>query len=134
MKINRWEKLCRADALIDNMGVCARYGAQQVALFRIRSNDEIVCYAVSNRDPQGHANVISRGLIASVSGEPVVVSPLTKHYYSLVDGRCLEAGDYRLTVYPIRVTDEAVYIQPAVPLLGEDAEQSLCSATLRGSV
>ncbi|MFE3145512.1 nitrite reductase (NAD(P)H) small subunit [Streptomyces sp. NPDC059218] len=57
----------------------------------------------------GHAHVISRGLLGSRLGVPVVISPMLKHTFELRTGRSLDephASDGApadLRVWPVRV-------------------------------
>ena len=59
--------LCSQDDLVANSGVCVLVGTQQVALFYLPDHEPTV-FAVSNWDPIGKANVISRGMIGSQIG------------------------------------------------------------------
>lgn len=104
-----WVSVCEFYDLTPDTGVCARVNNQQVAIFHSRRLNEV--FAVSNYDPVGEANVLSRGIIGSVGDEVVVASPLYKEHYSLRTGKCLEKPDYAVTVYPVRVDDGLVQIQ-----------------------
>ena len=75
---------------------------------RLRLNQ---LFAVSNYDPIGEANVLSRGIIGSLGDEVVVASPLYKEHYSLRTGECLEKPEYCLDVFPIKVENGVVHIQ-----------------------
>lgn len=111
-KQHHWHKLCKRGDLVANSGVCARFGQEQVALFYVpgaTTNDDAL-YALSNRDPIGKANVMSRGLLGDIGGALVVASPLYKEHYKLATGECLEDDSFRLQVYPVRLEGDEVLI------------------------
>jgi NAD(P)H-dependent nitrite reductase small subunit len=91
-----WQSVCELDELLPQTGICAWLDGRQIAIFRI---DECV-YAIDNHDPASNANVLSRGIVGDVGGELVVASPLYKHHYSLITGRCLEDAEHNVAVYP----------------------------------
>ena len=86
--MTRWIDVCAVDELQPNSGVCALVEKQQVAIFYMPKEQAV--YAIHNYDPIGKANVLSRGLIGDINGEPVVASPLYKQHFSLVTGACLD--------------------------------------------
>ena len=45
-----------------------------------------------------------------MKGEHVIASPLYKHHYSLITGRCLEDSAKSVNVYPVRVLDGRVWV------------------------
>jgi nitrite reductase (NADH) small subunit len=95
------QTICEFDRLIPGRGVAALLGdGTQVAVFRLFDDS---LYAVSNRDPFMHANVISRGLVGDRGGEPVVISPLLKQAFSLKSGACLDDEATALEVYAVEV-------------------------------
>ena len=104
-----WISVCEVDDLLPDTGVCALVNQQQVAIFRSRRLNEV--FAVSNYDPIGEANVLSRGIIGSIGSEVVVASPLYKEHYNLRTGECLEKPEYNVAVYPVRIDDGLVQIQ-----------------------
>lgn len=108
---NEWKLVCAFDDIVPQTGVCALIDGKQIAVFRF---DDMV-FAVDNYDPQSEANVISRGLVGDLNGELVVASPIYKHHYSLVTGRCLEDPNSPIAAYPARVMDGKVWVQ-SVPL------------------
>ena len=81
---------------------------QQIALFNSRRLNEV--FAVSNFDPIGEANVLSRGIIGSIGDEVVVASPLYKQHFNLRTGECLEKPEHTISVYPVRVEDGLVQV------------------------
>ncbi|WP_039912354.1 nitrite reductase small subunit NirD [Cellvibrio mixtus] len=104
-----WISVCEINDLLPDTGVCALVNKQQVAIFRSRRLNEV--FAVSNYDPVGEANVLSRGMIGSIGDEVVVASPLYKEHYNLRTGECLEKPGYKIPVFPVRLDDGLVQIQ-----------------------
>jgi len=88
-------KVCRLDDIVPDTGVAALVGGEQVAVFRI--GEEI--HAIGNRDPFSGANVLSRGIVGDLNGEPVVASPVYKQHFSLLTGRCIEDPSVSVPVY-----------------------------------
>src|SRR5690606_22689622 len=95
-----WISVCELDDLLPDTGVCALVNKKQVAIFRSRRLNEV--FAVSNYDPVGEANVLSRGIIGSIGDNVVVASPLYKEHYNLRTGECLEKPEYHVPVFPVR--------------------------------
>ncbi len=96
-----WTSACPLSHLIPGRGVAVLLrGGEQVALFLLEDG---TLRAVSNFDPYGRAAVMSRGLVGDRDGEPIVVSPLLKQAFSLVDGRALDDSEVALPVYGVRV-------------------------------
>ncbi|MDE1465996.1 nitrite reductase small subunit NirD [Spartinivicinus poritis] len=104
-----WEEACYLSDIPPDSGICAFYQNQQIALFYISAANKV--YAVSNYDPIGKANVISRGIIGSVSESLVVASPLFKHHFNLITGECIEEPGVYLKTYGVRTTNNKVEIR-----------------------
>ncbi|GAB3478048.1 nitrite reductase small subunit NirD [Marinomonas epiphytica] len=104
----QWQLLCTKNDLIVEAGVAAMVAGEQVALFYVPDNEQQV-FAVSNWDPIGKANVLSRGLVTHLAGQWSVASPLYKQHFLLDSGECVEE-DYQLKTWPIKVEGEQVYI------------------------
>lgn len=103
---SEWTSACTVAQLVPELGVAVLLrGGQQAALFRLADGG---LHAVGNIDPFARAAVISRGLVGDHAGDPVVVSPLLKQAFSLLDGRCLDQPSVRLPVHEVRVTDGGV--------------------------
>ncbi len=103
-----WETVCHREDLVENTGVCALLGDEQVAVFLCgRSN---ALYAVSNYDPIGKANVMSRGMIGSLGDKTVVASPLYKQHFCLETGICLENETVSLKTYKIKVSNDSIKV------------------------
>ncbi|GEB71135.1 Nitrite reductase (NAD(P)H) small subunit [Pseudoalteromonas carrageenovora] len=104
-----WHNIGTIDDLVANSGVCALVNNQQVAIFYVPQNKEGV-FAISNYDPIGKANVLSRGIIGSIEGKLVVASPLYKQHFCLATGECLEAEAIHLPVFDAKIEDGNVLI------------------------
>lgn len=119
-----WVEVCDLAKINPNTGVCALIDDQQIAIFRVGSEQRV--YALSNQDPFSQAYVISRGILGDLQYERVVASPMYKQHFSLATGRCLEDPQYRLQVFPSKVEQGKVWIcsqaqktyvaQPVVPV------------------
>ena len=107
------QKICNVADLVENSGVCALATVdgeeQQIALFYLPTTEKKV-YGISNWDPCGEANVLSRGLIGNIGDELVVASPLYKQHFSLTTGRCLEEENVNVKAFDISLEDDTVYI------------------------
>lgn len=104
-----WEAVCDLRDLVAGAGVCVLVGSEQVALFYLPEEDRAV-YALSNRDPIGEANVLSRGILGDIGGRLVVASPLYKHHFDLATGACLEDDAVRIPAYAARLEGDSVLI------------------------
>lgn len=102
-----WSSACSFDDLLPESGVGALIDGRQIAIFRV--GDAI--YALDNYDPHSEANVLSRGLVGDLNGEPVVASPVYKHHFNLATGRCVEDADYSVRAWPTRVSDGKIWIK-----------------------
>lgn len=103
-----WVTVCPLDDLIDNIGVCALVGEDQVAIFRLSGSDQL--YAIDNYDPFSKTNVLSRGMSGDLKSQPVVASPIYKQHFNLNTGLCLEDDTVKLFVYSVRVVDGSVQV------------------------
>ena len=107
------QKICSTEDLVKNSGVCALATVdgedQQIAIFHIPDTEQKV-FAVSNWDPLGNANVLSRGVIGNIGDELVVASPLYKQHFSLTSGKCLQDENVSVNVYPVVLEDDGVYL------------------------
>ncbi|MDF3136429.1 nitrite reductase small subunit NirD [Pseudomonas extremaustralis] len=98
-----WKRVCDERDLVRNSGVVVWADGAQVALFYLPGAEAQTLYAIDNHDPESGANVIGRGLVASIKGELVVAAPIYKQHYRLRDGQCLEAPHQHLRVWPVRL-------------------------------
>ncbi len=106
-RTSSWKFVCELDDIIPGAGVAAFIDGRQIAIFRVHES----VYAIDNYDPHSGANVLARGIIGDLQGELVVASPVYKHHFSLVTGRCLEDPDRSVRAYPVRVTDGRVWLR-----------------------
>ncbi|MSR16374.1 MAG: nitrite reductase small subunit NirD [Methylococcaceae bacterium] len=102
----KWLNVCSVSDLQNDSGICALVNGEQIALFYV----ENTVYAVSNFDPFGNANVLSRGVIGDLKGQIVVASPLYKQHFNLETGVCLEDESVILPVYASRIENDTVQI------------------------
>ena len=111
------QKICSSNDLIPNSGICALLNTknehnqdtdEQIAIFYLPDTEEKV-FAISNWDPIGEANVLSRGIIGNINEEIVVASPLYKQHFNLKTGQCLEE-DIQIKTYPISFDGTSVYL------------------------
>jgi NAD(P)H-dependent nitrite reductase small subunit len=108
MKSN-WHFVCEFEDVFTDSGVAALIDNRQIAIFRV--GDQV--YALDNFDPNSEANVLARGLIGDINGEPVVASPVYKHHFSLITGRCIEDPEQSVLAYPARVSDGRIWVKSA---------------------
>jgi nitrite reductase (NADH) small subunit len=107
--MSQWIDVCSIDDLQPNSGICALVGDQQVAIFYLPKEQAV--YSIHNYDPIGKANVLSRGMIGDIKGEPVVASPLYKQHFSLHTGFCLEEENVSVRVFPVRMVNDRVEVE-----------------------
>ncbi|MCG9698162.1 nitrite reductase small subunit NirD [Shewanella sp. Isolate11] len=106
--MNTWVDICQSEDIVAGTGVCALLGSEQVAIFRCRQSDRL--FAVSNYDPIGRANVLSRGIMGCIKGELVVSSPLYKQHFNLQTGGCLQDPNYQLKTYEVRRQGQSIQL------------------------
>ncbi|WP_047048749.1 nitrite reductase small subunit NirD [Vibrio mexicanus] len=104
-----WLTVCQKSDLVPQTGVCAFLNGHQIAIFNCQREGKL--YAISNYDPIGKANVLSRGIIGSIDDEPYVASPLYEQHFHLETGACLEEQDIMLTTYCVRELDGNIQVQ-----------------------
>ena len=101
--------ICNKSDLVENSGVCALINHEQVALFYLPHTDR-KRYAISNWDPIGKANVLSRGILGDIKGRTVVASPLYKQHFDLETGICFEDETIKLKTYSVFLEGDCVKI------------------------
>jgi NAD(P)H-dependent nitrite reductase small subunit len=106
--MSQWIDICSTDDLQADSGICALVGGQQVAIFYMPKEDAV--FAINNYDPFGKANVLSRGLIGDLNGEPMVASPLYKQHFNLKSGVCFEDDNVKVEAYAIRMANGRVEV------------------------
>ena len=114
----RWIDNCGLDDLPYDAGVAALLelgdgGTRQIALFRIEDSEQV--HAIANRDPFSGANVLGRGILCWIQGEPAVASPVLKQHFLLRTGRCIEDDSVAIDVFPVRVRNGRVTVGVAGP-------------------
>ena len=101
--------ICKKSDLVENSGVCALINDEQVALFYLPHTDKKI-FAISNWDPIGKANVLSRGILGSIKEAIVVASPLYKQHFDLETGMCIEDETIKLKTYPVFIEGDSIKI------------------------
>ncbi len=104
----QWLDVCALAEIPANVGMAARLGQRQIALFHLPDSG---VYALANQEPDSDANVLARGLLGDVAGEPVVISPLYKQRFRLSDGICVDNAERAVTVWPVRVEEGRVWVR-----------------------
>ncbi|WP_431225439.1 nitrite reductase large subunit NirB [Serratia sp. L9] len=114
----QWEEVCDLADIPPQSGIAARVAGQQIALFHLPGAG---VYALGNQEPGSDANVLARGLLGDVAGEPVVISPLYKQRFRLRDGASVDDNSLRIVTWPVRVEEGRiwVYSQAAQAAIGE---------------
>jgi nitrite reductase (NADH) small subunit len=103
-----WLAICPISAILPFTGVAALVDGEQVAIFRLASDDD--CYAISNYDPFSEAYVLARGLVGDKNGIIKVASPIYKHNFDLKTGQCLDDASVCLRTWQTRVVDGMVQV------------------------
>ena len=99
-------------------GGCVKLGGVQIALFRVPDGDGYTAgstwYAVQNLCPHDHRQVLSRGLIGDVNGEPKAACPSHKNTFSLSTGERLAGTSskvaWRLEAFPVKEEGGFVFV------------------------
>lgn len=107
-EIKVWFKAARATDFPKDGGACVKYKDLQIAVFNFSRRNE--WYACQNLCPHKMQMVLSRGMIGSHAGEPKIACPFHKKTFSLINGRCLNAEEEGISVFPVKVEDGFVYI------------------------
>ncbi|WP_413731339.1 nitrite reductase large subunit NirB [Sodalis sp. RH20] len=110
-----WRPVCMLGDIPAHAGIAARLGQRQIALFYLPSaagpaGGEGRVYALSNHEAGSGANVLARGLVGDVAGEPVVISPLYKKHFRLRDGCCLEDAGLSVSAWPVEIRQGRVWV------------------------
>ena len=104
-----WQTLCEASDLVREAGIATWTDQGPRALFYLPDTEQQL-YAIGHYDPIGGANVLARGIVGDIKGEPVVASPLYKQHFRLLSGTCLEEPTQGVPTYPVRLRDGRVEI------------------------
>lgn len=109
IKNEEWFAACSVEDVVENGGVCIKYGDHQIALFYFTRRNE--WYATQNECPHKKQMALSRGMIGTKGEEPKVACPFHKKTFSLVSGACLNGDECAIETYPVKVEKGMVYIQ-----------------------
>ena len=104
----QWQSVCSTADLVEDSGVAALLNGKQITIFYIKKLNAI--YAIDNYCPFSNANVISRGIIGSLTGQTVVASPIYKQHFNLETGQCLEDSEVTLNTYPVKIEQDTVLL------------------------
>jgi len=102
-----WHAVCDRSQLQPERGVAVLVEGQQIAIFLL---DDGTVRAVDQQDPFSHAFVLSRGIVGTKGGRPVVASPMLKQYFDLETGQCLDDPTVSIACHPVRIADSTVQI------------------------
>ncbi len=107
---SEWLTVCKQSDLVPEAGVAVWTKAGPIAIFHLPDTPEQV-FAISHYDPIGGANVLARGIVGDIQGEPVVASPLYKQHFSLRSGQCIEDEAVSVPSYRARLNGDRVELQ-----------------------
>jgi nitrite reductase (NADH) small subunit len=103
-----WFKAAPVSAFPENGGACVKYKDLQIAVFNFQRRNE--WYACQNLCPHKMQMALSRGMIGSFNSEPKVACPFHKKTFSLKTGECLNAEEFNIAVFPVKIINEFVHI------------------------
>jgi len=66
---------------------------------------------VQNYNPQNQRMVLSRGIIGDQEGTPIIICPLHKYRYSLLNGECFTDEQFSLQVFEVKEEGGALWVQ-----------------------
>ena len=102
-----WMRACRIADVAADSGVCIEADGKQLAVFNVSALG--TWYAVDNRCPHWNEQVLARGLLGDLGGEPKVACPMHKRCYSLETGAYLNGAGY-IATYPVCIEDGYAYV------------------------
>ena len=108
--MSSWTDICHSDEILPNIGRCALYEGEQVAIFKVDHGEGESLFAVSNFCPFSQANTLSRGIVGCLSEVLVVASPLYKQHFELSTGKCIEDNSVSIKTYKVRVDGEFIQL------------------------
>ena len=103
-----WFKAAPVSKFPKNGGACIKYKDKQIAVFNFTRKNE--WYACQNICPHKMEMVLSRGMIGEDGPHPKVACPLHKNTFSLKTGENLNGNLDTIATYPVKITDNFVYI------------------------
>jgi NAD(P)H-dependent nitrite reductase large subunit/NAD(P)H-dependent nitrite reductase small subunit len=104
-----WTRVGKVWDFPEDGGSTIKHGKTQIAVFHFASRGE--WYATQNMCPHKREFVLSRGLLGDHAGTPKVACPLHKKTFSLESGECLTGDDLHVSVFPVKVDGDDVYVQ-----------------------
>ena len=104
----RWVDAGAVGLFPPNAGATVLLEGRQIAVFRFERLGR--WFACQNLCPHKLENVLGRGLLGELDGEPKVACPLHKRTFSLETGANLNGDCPPVTLYPVRVAAERVEI------------------------
>ncbi len=104
-----WIRVCGVEDVPRDGGACVYVAGRQIAVFHFARLGR--WYASQNRCPHWKEDALSRGLLGERDGSPYVACPFHKRTFSLETGAC-SAGDVEaVTLYPVRVKGDGIWIR-----------------------
>ncbi|CAM3040687.1 nitrite reductase small subunit NirD [Vibrio mytili] len=107
--MENWISICESDAIAPNTGVCAKVEDKQIAIFFSKRTNSL--HAISNYDPIGKANILSRGILGCMDDKLCVSSPLYKQHFCLETGHCIEDPEYNVPIYQVRNNNGTIEVK-----------------------
>lgn len=106
--VKQWVKVGKTIDFPENAGACIKHKTKQIAVYNFARTGK--WYATQNLCPHKMEMVLSLGMIGDKQGIPKVACPMHKKNFSLEDGSNLAGEDLKIATYPVKITDENVYI------------------------
>lgn len=107
VQLDVWTVVCAVDDIPRGQGVAVMVECEQVAIFQ---TDDGEFFALGNRDPYTHANVLSRGILGTRGVRSVVVSPMLKHAFELATGVSCDNHEVAVPTFPLRLRDGLIEV------------------------
>ena len=104
-----WHCVGSADLFPPDGGLAVKIGEKQIAVFNFTSRGE--WYASDNLCPHKKYQVLARGILGDLKGEPKVVCPMHKRNFLLRTGANPEDPVCRVSVYPVKIEDGQVFVK-----------------------
>jgi nitrite reductase (NADH) small subunit len=104
-EVSVWRSVCAVSRLTVGRGISVLVDDVPVAVFLLADGS---LHALSGTDPFSGATIMSRGLVGSIHGRAVVVSPMYKQRFDIETGVCLEDPAVVLHVFSARVASNGV--------------------------
>ncbi|MDP7593609.1 MAG: nitrite reductase small subunit NirD [Litorilituus sp.] len=107
----QWANICETSEILPNIGVCALFKNQQVAIFKVIDQEGAEqLFAINNYCPFSRSNTISRGIAGNINNKIVIASPLYKQHFDLETGICIEDQNVKISTYPVRLKGSTVQL------------------------